>query len=1261
MSKLNQIQQELRSIDQASFQKLGDLYLSQQPRYENLKPIGSVIGADKVRRGIPDSIIHLPEGGFAMVSYTTQRERLFKKLSDDLEDSFSEAKTHVRAEDVKEVILVHNGAIGQDEEMDLMERGRQREAVVRIIGLETLANNIYLKYKPLAKEFLGIEIDTGQILKPDDFVRLYNKSAFSTPLDTAFHFREKELAATVDSLRLSSLVLITGSAGVGKSRLMLEAASRFTREDQQSFEVQCIFRRGPDLFEDLMSYFSKPGRYLILVDDANRLTNNFDYILQLLHDQTDDREIKIMATVRDYARERVVERAAKYGSISEVELKALEDEQILTLVSDECGIANQIYLRRIVQLSQGNPRLAMMAAKVAVETNTFESILNVTGLYEEYFRSMREDLAELGERDAIKVAGIVSFYRVVDYSNPGQMEDIKRIFGIEPSRFWEIVNQLHDLEVLDVHEGEVAKLPEQILATYLFYLAVFDLKLISFAMLLHEFFPRYRDHFIDALNPVINALGARVEEQLRPPIQKKWEELQVSGDESALEMLILAFWFVDPTRTLLEIRSQIRAIRQEQVDIEALDPTKMEENRNQAMPLIALLGHFHQPHFKTALDLLFEAFERAPQSFMSTVLGILIKDFGYEPYATSHNLYYLTEVVDQLWLRSDNGRSLLFSKLFLGVAGYCLRTEYQFTEAKGRMAISINTLKLRADPELCELRRLLLRRALSFFSAEALRPDVLRLLYRYCHSGYEVSGSEIVQSDSEEILPFVMESLDPDNYTHVEIVQSYIGFLAREGVAYDFAICDRFTNAASVLSDILLIDRHIRTRMSWQEAESWQDEKIRDWLKRNRPEDYEHFFRQSLTIAMEAHKPEPWRFRHSMEKVFSILLETGPEVFVSVMALYLDMGNPFEIVDLRLVKKLINVVGLGEAYDFINNRRFEKKTQWIFQCLLSIPADQIRPEHLDQLYELYGSAPAGEILLTFESLEPFLEFDRHFILRVVELLLARLDREENQEAMFRLDLMFPLRGLTAEKVRLYFGGNFGVIKQAYLAGDEVREHADYDGQVFSLILDLDTSFLREYMDGLIEKALKKNERWLSRYDHKREYDFLWRRDDYFERIFALVDQFFEWQQSHGIYLNDFPSHIFAVRLNGENPDAVITDRRLRVMRHLVEKNAENTKFMDFVFPIVTHFSSDERRSLIALFLAHNKHVEDFKRIHITADSRGYVGSAVPMYRQHVDFLESLLPLVEGIDFLEHRVYIQGRVDGFQRAIEKEKRREFMTE
>jgi hypothetical protein len=59
MSKINQIQNAIKELDGGAFQKLADSYLKKKG-YDYLVPLGSVIGANKVRKGTPDTLVILP-------------------------------------------------------------------------------------------------------------------------------------------------------------------------------------------------------------------------------------------------------------------------------------------------------------------------------------------------------------------------------------------------------------------------------------------------------------------------------------------------------------------------------------------------------------------------------------------------------------------------------------------------------------------------------------------------------------------------------------------------------------------------------------------------------------------------------------------------------------------------------------------------------------------------------------------------------------------------------------------------------------------------------------------------------------------------------------------------------------------------------------------------------------------------------------------------------------------------------------------------
>ncbi len=243
MSKINQIQNRIRELEGGAFQKLADAYLRKKG-YERINPLGSVIGADKTRKGTPDALIALPNGKYILAEYTTQHDDVYEKLKSDLRKCFDEALTGVPVRKTEEVVLCHTSILSAQEENSLAEECQKRGVNLSIFGIGPLSFDLSQKYLGLARDFLGVEVDTGQIIPPDEFVAAYNKNKLATELDTTFRFREEEVEQTLQGLKEGNLIIVSGRAGVGKSRLALECCERF-REANFEYEVRCIFNRGP--------------------------------------------------------------------------------------------------------------------------------------------------------------------------------------------------------------------------------------------------------------------------------------------------------------------------------------------------------------------------------------------------------------------------------------------------------------------------------------------------------------------------------------------------------------------------------------------------------------------------------------------------------------------------------------------------------------------------------------------------------------------------------------------------------------------------------------------------------------------------------------------------------------------------------------------------------------------------------------------------------------------------------------------------------
>ena len=306
MSKLTDIKNRIDQMDGGAFQNLCDAYLSYKG-YKNVYSLGMLTGTDKTTKGNPDTYFLTTENKYVFVMYTTQKTDFLKKAIEDIDKCFDSQKTGVSAEDIVEIIYCHTyGRLGPGDDQYLRQYCAEHGAVLTLIGLDQLGNDIFRECPILARDFLGISIDSGQILPMDMFVAKHDANRMSAPLGTEFLLREKELEKAKSALHNNDVLLIAGPAGVGKTRFALELCRQLAAEN--GYTVFVIKNNNLQLYEDLVSAVEEGKNYLVLVDDANELSGLHHVLEYLPKAAIGSRHIsKLVLTVRDYARKQVMQ------------------------------------------------------------------------------------------------------------------------------------------------------------------------------------------------------------------------------------------------------------------------------------------------------------------------------------------------------------------------------------------------------------------------------------------------------------------------------------------------------------------------------------------------------------------------------------------------------------------------------------------------------------------------------------------------------------------------------------------------------------------------------------------------------------------------------------------------------------------------------------------------------------------------------------------------------------------------------------------
>ena len=1254
MSKINQIQNALNEMEGGAFQKLADTYLLKKG-YQNINAIGSVIGSNKVKKGTPDSYSRQVNGKLVFAEYTTDKTNLSKKFDGDLEKCLDPSKTGISIDEIEEIVFCHNSQLSLSDEQNLYKKCQAHGIKIQLYGIDNISFDLYQKYPALAQDFLGISIDTGQIVSPDDFIKSVGKNQISTPLDTEFHYREEELREIEESIESDDLIILSGPAGVGKSRLALKAIEEF-QKNNESYDVYVIYNKGPDVFEDIRTYFSESGNFLILVDDANRITQ-FDYVADLIQNQRDDQSIKSIVTVRDYARDKILSSAKSISNVSEIELKPMKAEEISALVEELYDIKNPAYQERISDIAGGNPRLAIMAAMIATKENSLSSIRDVTALYDEYFSSISVDLKKLKNTNILKVAGILSFFRSVDRSYTQLMDQIQLFFDVSPNEFWEAAQFLHESEIVDIYEKEVAKINDQVFSTYLFYSCFFKGKIFCFSTILNNLFPDKSEKIKDALYPCLNSFDFDViSKEIKGDVKEIWDKYIENNDTKNIDELINTFWFLLQSDVLVYIRDRIAAMAEVPCELESIS---FEEASNSlsSHPILETLSLFRQASdestFKAALELAFNYVDKNPGASPSFI-KLMIDNFGFNRHSHKSDYAIQTILIKSLWDKTKDGEDKLFARLFIEVTAKYLKTHYDCHEGNKR-TITIYKFDLLPTETIFSLRKIIWEGLFKLYAIDDARKHVVDTISSYCRDGYYLTRSEIVKNDSEYLIPFIEKTFNPDSFSECLIVQKYSRFLENRGISSAKNLGDKFQNETYQAYKVLALDYGDIETENYDEFTQIKQDKINSYIENFDYEDFIAFIDRAteiVSITGEGH--EAYQINNGINEVFIALGEKDSKIFKDVIKCYLSSGNLLKLsYPYQIISQLISYCGKKETLAFIAEPEYSFKKHWLFNYYGCLDESDITSKEAKSLLLLYASASPSEIPYDFDYLLKYLHADSDVVRKVVEVIVEKF---ENDRSFGRcLNILF--NHLTEVNKQLFeiLAEHMPLIKRSYLIHCKTDNHPDYSGATLRRILDKDSEFLVELIDNIYA-----DEEWPDIYSDHRNYSFLWELENYEITLNSAITKILDKELERGYISGQLLERFFGLKNNNEC-SSEIKDKQDNLLKNLIENYSSEMDLMRLIFKVISEFKEDRRIQFVELFLKKNNSYQDFEKISLEPNHWGGSGSLVPVYQARVDYWEELLPLCSTVDLLDHKLFVEQKIKTWRQRVEQAKREDFVDE
>ncbi len=122
-----------------------------------------------------------------------------EKIRTDILSCFDDSKLSLPKEKIKKIICGHCSTNIHIEQFNsIMEAIDGVE--IELIGIDTLSHDLALLYPHIAKDELGIAIDTNQFFDVEDFVEVYDANGINAPINCDFLHRESEIMETCTSI-----------------------------------------------------------------------------------------------------------------------------------------------------------------------------------------------------------------------------------------------------------------------------------------------------------------------------------------------------------------------------------------------------------------------------------------------------------------------------------------------------------------------------------------------------------------------------------------------------------------------------------------------------------------------------------------------------------------------------------------------------------------------------------------------------------------------------------------------------------------------------------------------------------------------------------------------------------------------------------------------------------------------------------------------------------------------------------------------------
>lgn len=1201
-----------------------------------IHPLGSHDESDKTTPGTPDTF-YLKNDCYTLVEYTTQEDRIFQKIKDDVEKCIKKIK-ECKIEKGEIIEFYTSSNLKIEEFKELNDLCSSDNIMLEIYNIDMIANILKKKYPLIAKEYLGITVDTLQVLSPEEYMKEYNMKKSSVKINDVLLYREDEKKEILQNIAEKDITLMSGKSGCGKTHLILDIMIN-DKSKLKEYKILCIKNRNQNLFDDLKKYLKKDNKYIIFIDDINNI-NDIGQILYFLN-PINNLELKIVATVRDYAKSKVIEKIKteenktdNYFNIGYIDIKQLTDEHLGEIVKKNTNIKNNLIIRDIIYISQGNARILMMASNV-IQSGTGKTT-TIEDIYNSYYSSVIKQLSEESST-IMKSLAVISILNAIDLKNDNH-KSLITLFNLTEKQFRKDMLILHDNEIIDMTDDDIAKISEQCISNYSMYLSVIIKKNISIEALVINMYSYSKSRLIEDINLLLNVF--RNQENLdliKSEVSQVWNKIDTYKYDK--------FDFLDSFGSLLDFETLDFCsdfVKTSNFNKVGYKYEEIVTSKNREYPdnkLLNLLGKFkYSDKMELALNIIIEYIKK-DNSIIPEAYKLFAYMWGYGDEINYSDFHIQEKVIESLIL-SNNPEDESITYLIMHLIRHYLKFNGDYSFSSGKRNIVITQYCLNESDNFRKFRNIMYDYLIEKSKLKNNRDCLINILNHLYSSGYGRNEKIklIMEKDYEKVNELVHHLLPFD----FEIA------ILTENINEEF----NAFNVSSLDINIQEADIYKYYKMIYDSIDhDYKNDKTSKNMKKivNKMNVDEIYINISKIKIIENEKllENKYDIGKGISSFIIALFEKEEVDVCKLLDLFIsnDILKKFPIE--RVIKLCIDKVGYLKTKQIVSKYEYTKKPYFMFACYALIPDNEICKKELDSFIDFISQKITikSGTYINLGFLERYISVDKNIYSRTLNIICDLYNDD-----LFVLSLMTSLlfneySENTPEKLIEYFKDDYAVLVKVYLLLLKNRNHLDYHGKYFDMFMNLDfKNFITKYLNFIDNNhdIMYNNHNVLER---------IWKHDD--EKIIYVIESI--------LNTSNFKRTNYLKFLFSNSKDNYVKEEKYLI--DIIKKYSDNDDILADIFIIISNRSKEGRIKCVIELLKINNNYELFKKLQLESYNWSWSGSEIPIIESRIDYFKELMENIQklGSNYIKHCMFINEKIKLLEKYKRDTVRNEFLRE